>query len=243
MNKKLVTILSAVLIIIAISTVYFKNSAVILDSKTDALKFKEEYEALNGKTSKSGKTYPTVEISDDNPIKYATTDEVLDILNNGTGIIYFGYPECPWCRSMLPTLLEVSSDYNIDTIYYLNVYGMRDSLMLDEDDNVICATDKDGNQLTGTEDYFRLLDALSDWLEEYTITCDDGDVISLGEKRIYVPLIVFVKNGKIVGTHLSTVDSQKSGYDEMTEDQREELYDIYEQYIKKASLNTCDENC
>ena len=49
-----------------------------------------------------------------------------------------------------------------------------------------------------------------------------------GEKRIYAPTVIFVRDGKVLGLHVSTVDSQKSGFDKMTEDQIEQLYGIYE---------------
>ena len=39
---------------------------------TDAIKFKEEYESLNGTTSSSGKTIRTININKDNPIIYKT---------------------------------------------------------------------------------------------------------------------------------------------------------------------------
>ena len=37
---------------------------------TDAMKFKEEYESLNGKSTDSGKLYREVNISEDNPCEY-----------------------------------------------------------------------------------------------------------------------------------------------------------------------------
>ena len=64
-----------------------------------------------------------------------------------------------------------------------------------------------------------------------------------GEKRIYVPLIIFVHDGKIVGTHLSTVDTQESGYDELTDEEYDELNGIYANYIKELVNNYCDEAC
>ena len=44
------------------------------------MKFKEEYESLNGTIGKSGKKTKSLSISEDNPIKYASYDEVLDVI-------------------------------------------------------------------------------------------------------------------------------------------------------------------
>ena len=44
-----------------------------------------------------------------------------------------------------------------------------------------------------------------------------------GEKTLYVPDVYFVKDGKIIGNHLSTVDSQTDPYTPLTEGQIKEL--------------------
>lgn len=78
---------------------------------TDTSKFKTEYE--------EGNNGIIVNVSDDDKIKYVTPSEVLNILTSGTGIIYFGRPTCPWCRNVVPVLLEVARTNNL-TVNYLN---------------------------------------------------------------------------------------------------------------------------
>ena len=77
---------------------------------TDAQKFKKEYEALNGQSNYAGVLHKTIEISENNPMIYATDEEVITMLESGTGIIYFGFPDCPWCRAALPVLLEAAEE-------------------------------------------------------------------------------------------------------------------------------------
>lgn len=228
-----------ILMLIFISGCGKKEEEVI--ETTDALKFKEEYETLNGETSSSGKQYSNLSINEDNPVKYSSYDEVIDVINNGTGIIYLGYPECPWCRSALPVLLDAVSDYGIDKIYYLNMKNERDYLTV-SDGKIVYDVDKDGNEIKGSEGYFRLLDVLDEHLDEYVIN-DNGKDYYTGEKRIYVPLIIFVNEGEVVGTHTSTVDSQVSGYNQLTEEQYDELSGIYADYIKELVDNYCDSAC
>ena len=210
---------------------------------SDAVKFKKEYESLNGKILKgSSNKVKSLSISKTNPIKYTSYDEVIDVIKKGTGIIYLGYPECPWCRSALPVLLEAAQDYKIDTIYYINMHDERDYYEV-KDGKVVYKKDDNGNDIKGTKGYFKLLKSLDSELDEYIVTDDDGKEYDTGEKRIYVPLIIFVHDGKIVGTHLSTVDTQESGYDELTDEEYDELNGIYANYIKELVNNYCDEAC
>lgn len=212
-------------------------------NESDAIKFKKEYESLNGKKSKNGNNIiKSLKISKDNPIKYASYDEVIDVIKKRTGIIYLGYPECPWCRSALPVLLESAKDYKIDTIYYINMKDERDYYEV-QDNKLVYKKDENGNEIKGTKGYFKLLKVLNSELDEYIVTDNDGKEYDTGEKRIYVPLIIFVNEGKIVGTHLSTVDTQESGYDNLTDEEYDELNGIYASYIKELVNNFCDEAC
>lgn len=212
------------------------------NKQTDALKFKEEYESLNGVVGKNGQKNKSLSISKDNPMKYATYDEVLDIIEDGTGIIYLGFPDCPWCRSALPVLLEAASDYNIDTIYYIDMKNERDAYEV-KNGKLVYQKDEDGNEIKGTKGYFKLLKAMDAHLDDYVVTDEDGKEYDTGEKRIYVPLIIFVNNGKVIGTHTSTVKSQESGYDDLTDEEYDELNGIYADYIKELVDNYCDEAC
>ena len=67
---------------------------------TDALKFKNEYEKLNGKSNDVGKDYRKIKIKEDNPFVYATASEIVQKMEEQkTFAVYFGYSSCPWCRS------------------------------------------------------------------------------------------------------------------------------------------------
>ena len=163
--------------------------------KSDGEKFKAEYESLNNENV-------NINISKNNPIKYVTLDEVFDIIQNKTGVIYFGFPGCPWCRNMIPVLFEAAKNNNIDTIYYFNPRDIRKS------DN---------------EDYNKLKEILNEYLSE-----DEN-----GQKVLYVPDVYFIKDGKIVGHHLGTVDSQEDPTISLTEEEKNELLDIFNELFEK----------
>ena len=203
----------------------------------DALNFEKEYEKLNNRVnSNNNKVYPTVDISSDNPIKYSSYDEIFQILESGTGVIYLGFPECPWCRNLVPVLLSAAKEVELDTLYYLNISEDRDLLLLDENKNII--TEKEGNKK-----YFELVSKLDQILDEYILTANDGSEVKTGEKRIYLPLVIFVKNGEIVGYHDGTVESQEDPYVTLTDRENEELLLSLIELMGKVSPSVCDDKC
>lgn len=182
--------------------------------------FKLEYESLNGKND-----YIDVNIPSDNNIVYADYEQIFDILD-GTGVIYFGYPECPWCRNAVPVLIEAAKEAEVDQIYYLNNNKDRDTKTL-----------KDGKVVTekeGTDNYNKLLEKLGDKASTYE-GLEDNSI-----KRLYFPTLVVVKNGEITDYIEGTVDSQKDPQKPLNEKQKKELKDKYTKAMKK--LKTCNQN-
>jgi len=77
---------------------------------SDALKFKEEYK----------------KVDDDNLFVYRDMEEIIKILENGTGVVYLGFPECPWCQAYVPYLNEVAKEVGLDKIYYANTKKIKE---------------------------------------------------------------------------------------------------------------------
>lgn len=228
----LATIMCAALVVLAYLRLVSNNNVT-----EDSIKFKEEYEELNGKDATLGRKYKELEIDESNPIKYSNYDEIIDIIKNKTGIIYLGFPECPWCRTALPVLFDVAKENKIDTIYYLNIKNERDSYIV-EDGKLTYALDENGKEIKGTDGYFKLLDALKEHLSDYVINID-GESYEVGEKRLYAPSVIFVKEGKVLGIQVSTVESQSDGYEPLTKEAYEELHSIYDDYVAEMKSTTC----
>lgn len=197
--------------------------------QTDATKFKEEYESLNDKNV-GGKeeTYPTVHLEENNPFYYASYEEVEKILE-GTGIIYLGYPECPWCRNLVPLLEKASKKIGIEKIYYINMKEERNLLKLENGEII---TEKEGSQ-----GYNALVERLKDILPVYE-NLEDEEV-----KRIYVPYVLFVKEGKVVDTHTGTLDEQANPYISLTEEESTKLLNILIDKMLKVADTSCDSAC
>ena len=54
-----------------------------------------------------------------------------------------------------------------------------------------------------------------------------------GNKRLSVPDVYVVKDGEIMGHHIGTVESYKNPYNGMSDEQKEELKEIYNDLIKE----------
>ena len=150
MNKKVkYIILGVLLLLIASLVVYFVF--IKKDNNTDNIKFSKEYTS----------------VSKDNVFVYRSKDEIINILEHGTGIVYLGYPECPWCMAYVPLLNEIAKNEGIEKIYYYNIIEDRKN---------------------NTEFYQKVVSILNDYLNY------DEE----GKKRIFVPNVTFVKEGKII---------------------------------------------
>ena len=56
-----------------------------------------------------------------NVFVYRDSSEIIKILEHGTGVVYLGFPECPWCQAYVKYLNEVAKEVGIDKIYYYNI--------------------------------------------------------------------------------------------------------------------------
>lgn len=196
------------------------------ENTKDEKKFKEEYESLNGK-KQGEKVIMSIDVSEDNKMKYIDSSEVVRILEGKTGVVYFGFPNCPWCRNIVPVLIDALHDTGLDHVYYANLLEERDTKKIDEEGKIVVEKE-------GSKNYQRILELLHDQLGNYEGLNDDSI------KRLYFPTVVFVKNGKVEDIHIGSLDSQKDPYKKLTKKQYEELKTIYEKGITKIQNLTCD---
>lgn len=196
----------------------------------DAIKFKNEYSEYNGQTTPYGMEYVNVSIDDDNTVKYVTEEKAIKLLKEGRGVIYFGFSTCPWCRSLVSTLTDVAEDKN-ETIYYLDILDIRSTFKIENS--------KLNKTKDGSKGYYELLKLLDNELEEYYLTDEAGNEYDTNEKRLYAPTLVAFNKGKITSIHVGTVESQKSGFDELTEEQVDELEEIIEKLINSKNIEAC----
>lgn len=226
---------SKFIIFLLLISFFFSLTACQKDNLTDAQKFKEEYESLNGQKTSNGKEYRNILIDEKNPMIYKTEDDIVKaIQNKETFVIYFGFASCPWCRSILETLIEVSKEESLSQIYYVDISNIRDTYEI--------KNGKLEKTKEGTEGYYKLLDLFKDKLEDYKITDDAGKTTDTGEKRIYAPNIVGVIDGEIFDITTGISSLEKDPYMQLTEEIKNEMHSKISPIIKKISeeLSSCD---
>lgn len=231
MDKKLKILIGVLIILLLASPIFYKfikdkqddskQSYVITN---DSLNFEQEYEKLNDTSNSNDQMYLTVELPSYVPVEYTTYEKIFEILENGTGVIYFGFPECPWCRNLTPVLASAAIDYGLENIYYFSNQSDRNTLSLNKRGKVI--TDK-----KGTEDYLKLIEILDEFLPEYRGLKDDTI------KRLYFPTVLFVKGGKVLGLEqsLSSYTERVDGNPllPMNSEEKIELSNIFVEYFKQ----------
>ena len=132
MKSKGIIITLGIIIVILIGIIIFlllgnnKEEETVL---SDAARFSQEYTLVD----------------ENNKFVYSDIDEVIDILEDGTGIVYLGFPECKWCQQYVVYLNEVAKDRGISKIYYYNIREDREK---------------------NTKDYQKIVSLLKEYLEE-----------------------------------------------------------------------------
>ena len=183
----------------------------------DNAQFKEDYEAVNGTYDEQRKhDYIEVIVREDVPVKYGTTEDFNNAMKNKeTGIYYFGFIECPWCRTLVPSLLDATAEametIDIEYLVYINNRATRDVKELV--DGKIVTTQE------GDEAYYELLDLLKDYLPAY------GGLEDESIKHLYYPTIVLLKEGEVQSFHMGTLDEQEDVWTPLTDEQRQQLTD------------------
>ena len=132
MKNKGIIITMGIIIVILIGVIIFllvgnnKEEETVL---SDAARFSQEYTLVD----------------ENNKFVYSDIDEVIDILEDGTGIVYLGFPECKWCQQYVVYLNEIAKDRGISKIYYYNIREDREK---------------------NTKDYQKIVSLLKEYLEE-----------------------------------------------------------------------------
>lgn len=140
--------LGLVIIVLLVYVISYLSKTPVSDAK----RFSEEY----------------TELSKENVFVYKSSEEIIKILENGTGVVMLGFPECPWCQRYVVYLNEVAKDIGIEKIYYYNILEDRKN---------------------NTDTYKKIVSLIEDYLQY------DEE----GNKKIYVPAVVGVNKGEIVG--------------------------------------------
>lgn len=198
-KNRIFLIIIAIIIVLCVLFCILKVIKTKKEVIKDNVKFSQEYST----------------VTEDNVFCYKTIDEIINILEHGTGVVYLGFPECPWCKEYVIYLNEVAKNSGCDKIYYFNI-------LKDRKEN--------------TKNYQKIVNILKDYLPY------DEE----GNKRIYVPAVIAVKDGKIISFDDETSKDTK-GYDTPQEYWKNEDLDALKKKLgemfKNTSNNICTSGC
>jgi predicted bacteriocin transport accessory protein len=233
--KKKVQVLLFLLMSLFLVSGCSKNEEEVI---TDATKFKEEYESLNGTINESsGKEIRSITIDEDNPIVYKEASDIVDAINNKeTFLVYFGFATCPWCRSVVQTMLSTAKELGIKEIYYVDVLDIRDTLTLDDNNKVV-------ESKKGSDAYYELLDLLNPVLSDYILYGYNDKNVNTKEKRIYAPNVIAVIDGTPEKLESGISDLETDPYMELTDEINEDMKNKFTCLMECLNKNnTCTKN-
>ncbi len=220
------------------------TSYILLNNKKEdnkeALAFKEEYEALNGKMARFKKPHRTLNIPEDNPYVKVTPAEVVKMLEDKKSFyLYVGDPLCPWCRSTVEQSIKSAKENGIDTIYYIDFWDDENKEILRDVYELVDGEIKQTHE--ATKEYKKMLDLCdkSIGIRNYTVTDKDGKEVEVNSKRFFGPTYLFAEGGKFIKYTDARSDKQKSPLEDLTEeikkDESEKFDDLF--------LEICDDGC
>lgn len=132
-----------------------------------------------------------------------TMDEAIKMFENKeSGILYFGFEKCPWCKEAKPILEEVAEKEGV-TIHYVKI------------------RDKKLERLYSDEQK----ENIQQYISEYMSENDEGEL------TLYVPLVLVVKDGKVLSGHEGTVDGHDAHERKMTEKEAKTVKKTYRKMI------------
>ena len=227
-NKVLYIIIGiCVLLVIGLCIFLIVNKK---DTITDAEKFKQDFEQYNGLTYEdTNEAVIDVSIPSNNPFIYKTGKEIVEILNNEDAYILFGYSLCPLTRAAIETLIEVVTEENINTIYYIDILNIRDEFI--PSNSIIPTQTKEGS-----EAYHEIVKFFGSKLDKYYVSSEDGMYLyDTGVRRVLSPTLVSVSDGDVIAMHQELVESYTYKDEALNEEQKTELKEIYKKIL--TSLN------
>lgn len=130
-------------------------------------------------------------------------DEAIEMYQNKqSGIIYFGFPNCPWCLEAIPLLNEVALEHEA-IIYYVRTRNQDHELLYDDEDKAL----------------------LFPYMEDFLDTNDEGKL------HLFVPFVVAIKDGVTLDAHIGTLDSHDPNERKMNDEEITTLKQIYDDLI------------
>jgi hypothetical protein len=160
--------------------------------------------------------------------------DVMGLVTDPTfdGVLYFGFPGCPWCQAAVPVLADAADVADARVYYVSRAHDLREGAWVDADL------------------------AMAEWFDAQVglewLTDDDGNPT---QPNMFVPFVVHVRDGAVVEAHRGTVEGHdivgegdERHLPEMTDAARATLATIYRRILGATTIPTAclaeqDDSC
>lgn len=154
-------------------------------------------------------------VHNDKILTNVTPGELLDILDSKTAIVIITHDKVDSNR-----IVNILLDLKVkDNFYICNVKNDELILEFSSDEEEVLVSQH------STKDYESLLDKLGSYTEKYTLSDSNNNIVDTGYKKIYTPMVMFIKDGNIMFSHYI--------YDDSIED--EDLKEVYSKGLNLIS--------
>lgn len=227
---KILGVIVLIVIVLAVVALYLLQSS--------GHKFKSEFEKYNGESTGTNAVYQVLDIDENTKVKYLKDKDFVKTVNNETAIILVGSPTSSATRMILPALLDAVKCSCLENFLYLDATNLRDEYSIQDGKAV--------KTREGSKYYQDILKILSKHLDEYEVYNEEG-TYQTGEKRLEVPSIIVVKNGKVlkVDTYMPQLMHTQSFTDTFNNKQYLDLKEHYTTVIEDLQKETtvCSDHC
>ncbi len=161
------------------------------------------------------------ELAEENSYVMIRKDDLKPLLEHGTSVLFLGFPECVWCQAYVPMLEDILEEQGGHAEYY-NIF-----------------TDKSQDR-PFYDEIADLINAKDDSILSYG---NDGKLV------IYMPLVLFLKDGELVGYdhETCTEDSSVIKPEEYWTQEKKDAFHIrmteYVKEIKEAQDENNSQGC
>lgn len=121
-----------------------------------------------------------------------------------SGVLYFGFHNCPWCQDVVPLLYDVAQQEQVE-VYYVETRDLK------------------RNRLYSDEQKERIIPYIGDYMSDN----------EKGELTLYVPLVLSVKDGKVSMGHQGTVDGHQAKERDMTDEEIAQVHEDLEKIVQE----------
>ena len=139
------------------------------------------------------------ELTDQKPFEKTDINTVFTMLENKqSGIVYFGFSDCPWCQEALPILKQVLEEQELSCYY-------------------VQTRDEERKALLKEEEKAAIMEESMDFLQK-----DEEN-----NPQLYVPFVIVIDEGKVIDGHVGTVEGYDTNERKMNEEEKQQLKDSY----------------